>query len=62
MGKTTMNYHCRSERQRTRNGLVQQAHPRGAFLCSLSVAAIRVYDDIGNVIETHEHAGEFEEW
>jgi hypothetical protein len=23
---------------------------------------IRVYDDGGNVIETHEHAGEFKEW
>jgi hypothetical protein len=22
-------------------------------------AVIRVYDDVGNVIETHEHAGEF---
>ncbi len=25
-------------------------------------AVIRVYDDSGNVIETHEHAGEFKEW
>ena len=25
-------------------------------------AAIRVYGDAGNVIETHEQAGEFEEW
>ena len=24
-------------------------------------ALIRVYDDAGNVIETHEHAGEFKE-
>jgi len=24
-------------------------------------AVIRVYDDIGNVIETHEHAGDFKE-
>ena len=23
---------------------------------------IRVYDEAGNVIETHEHAGEFKEW
>jgi len=22
----------------------------------------RVYDDTGNVIETHEHAGDFKEW
>jgi len=25
-------------------------------------AVIRVYDKTGNVIETHEHAGEFKEW
>jgi hypothetical protein len=25
-------------------------------------AVIRVYDEGGNVIETHEHAGEFKEW
>jgi hypothetical protein len=25
-------------------------------------AVIRVYDDVGNVIQTHEHAGEFKEW
>ena len=25
-------------------------------------AVIRVYDDIGNVIETHEHKGGFKEW
>ena len=25
-------------------------------------AVIRVYDEAGNVIETHEHAGEFMEW
>ena len=25
-------------------------------------AAIRVYDDAGNVIETHEHGGKFKEW
>jgi hypothetical protein len=23
---------------------------------------IRVFDDAGNVIETHEHAGDFKEW
>jgi hypothetical protein len=23
---------------------------------------IRVYDDAGNVIETHEHIGDFKEW
>ncbi len=25
-------------------------------------AVIRVYDATGNVIETHEHTGDFEEW
>ena len=25
-------------------------------------AVIRVYDDAGNVIETHEHPGDFKEW
>jgi hypothetical protein len=25
-------------------------------------AVIRVYDDAGNVIETHHHMGDFKEW
>jgi hypothetical protein len=25
-------------------------------------ALIRVYDEAGNVIETHEHKGNFKEW
>jgi hypothetical protein len=25
-------------------------------------AVIRVYDELGNVIETHEQAGDFKEW
>ena len=25
-------------------------------------ALIRVYDEAGNVVETHEHAGDFKEW
>ena len=31
-------------------------------IASHPVRAIRVYDDSGNVIETHEHAGKFREW
>jgi hypothetical protein len=32
-------------------------------VCSRSHdAVIRVYDDAGNVIETHEHKGDFKEW
>jgi hypothetical protein len=26
------------------------------------IAVIRVYDDVGNVIETHEQKGDFKEW
>jgi hypothetical protein len=25
-------------------------------------AVIRVYDEVGNVIETHKHKGDFKEW
>jgi hypothetical protein len=25
-------------------------------------AVIRVYDDAGNMVETHEHTGDFKEW
>jgi hypothetical protein len=25
-------------------------------------AVIRAYDETGNVIETHEHTGDFKEW
>jgi hypothetical protein len=25
-------------------------------------AVIRVYDDAGNVIDTHDHTGDFKEW
>jgi hypothetical protein len=25
-------------------------------------AVIHVYDDVGNVIETHEHKGRFKDW
>jgi len=25
-------------------------------------AVIRVYDEAGNVLETHDHAGQFKEW
>jgi hypothetical protein len=25
-------------------------------------AVVRVYDEAGNVIETHEHRGDFKEW
>ena len=44
--------------------MVSRAKSRDAidhakFSSSSRDAAIRVYDEAGNVIETHEHAGEF---
>ena len=36
-------------------GYTKSYHP-------LHNAVIRVYHDAGNVIETHEHAGDFKEW
>ena len=32
------------------------------FFSRSHAAVIPVYDDAGNVIETHEHKGEFKEW
>jgi hypothetical protein len=32
------------------------------FFSHSDSAVIRVYDAAGNVIETHEHAGDFKEW
>jgi len=38
-----------------------QSAREGTRSCSPN-AAIRVYDKTGNVIATHEHAGDFKEW
>jgi hypothetical protein len=32
------------------------------FYSRSHTALIRVYDSAGNLIETHEHAGDFKEW
>ena len=32
------------------------------FCCRSDGAVIRVYEEIGNVIKTHEHKGDFKEW
>jgi hypothetical protein len=32
------------------------------FISRSHDAVIRVYNETGNVIETHEHAGDFKEW
>jgi hypothetical protein len=36
--------------------------PVGEVFVLINDAVIRVYDEAGNVIETHEHAGDFKEW
>jgi hypothetical protein len=33
-----------------------------SILAAHMIAVIRVYDEAGNVIETHEHKGDFKEW
>ena len=33
-----------------------------SFAAAHMDAVIRVYDEAGNVIETHEHAGDFKAW
>ncbi|HEU0050119.1 MAG TPA: hypothetical protein VFQ43_21190 [Nitrososphaera sp.] len=32
------------------------------IFASAERAVIRVYDEMGNVIQTHEHADDFKEW
>jgi hypothetical protein len=41
---------------------VREAIDYAKFYSSSHDAVIRVYDAAGNVIETHEHAGDFKEW
>jgi hypothetical protein len=41
--------------------VVGNAVDYGKFRSRSYDAVIRVFDDTGNVIETHEHAGEFKE-
>jgi hypothetical protein len=44
-----------------RNAQPPLVHPDSKFNRSDNVV-IRVYDEAGNVIVTHEHAGDFKEW
>ena len=69
-------YEVRPRRDRRGFDLISDALPFGrlwytepddaigyARFCARSHdAVIRVYDEAGNVIATHEHAGEFKEW
>jgi hypothetical protein len=41
---------------------ISNAIDYGKFFSRSHDAVIRVYDEAGNVIETHEHKGEFKEW
>ena len=42
------------------NRVIQLMHAK--FYSRSHNAVIRVYDEAGNVIETHEHAGDFKAW
>ena len=43
-------------------GLGTPATDCAKFFSRSHDAVIRVYDAAGNVIETHEHVGDFKEW
>jgi len=43
-------------------GAVSNAICYAKFYSRSHDAVIRVYDEAGNVIETHEHTGDFKEW
>ena len=43
-------------------GKVDEAVSYAAFFSRSHDAVICVYDESGNVIETHEHKGDFKEW
>jgi hypothetical protein len=52
-------YEVRPRKQKRGVDLISDALPFGRSRSHWAV--IRVYDDAGNVIETHEHEGEFRE-
>jgi hypothetical protein len=45
-----------------RNSLVPFTGVEVSALLRLPIGPKRVYDEAGNVIETHEHTGDFKEW
>jgi hypothetical protein len=45
-----------------RRGFPNAAGATLPYLDPFDCAVIRLYDSTGNVIETHEHAGDFNEW
>jgi hypothetical protein len=52
--------HCDLSRRRQKK--VCAAIGCAKFFSRSHDAVIRAYDDAGNVIETHEHGGDFKEW
>jgi hypothetical protein len=51
---------CHSVAYGTPNRMTQSGTQK--FYSRSHDAVIRVYDEAGNVIETHEHTGDFKEW
>jgi len=43
-------------------GFKPNARRSAEFFSRSLDAVIRIYDEAGNVIKTHEHAGDFKEW
>jgi len=52
----------KTTRQMTEPNAVSNAISYAKFYSRSHDAVIRVYDEAGNVIETHEHTGDFKEW
>ena len=66
-------HHCNGKgvlgRRACAQGSVEPEKPSSRLRCmgnspgdETNSPVIRVYDELGNVIETHEHAGDFKEW
>jgi hypothetical protein len=43
-------------------GAINNAISHAKFFSRSHNAVIRVYDEAGNVLETHDHTGDFKEW
>jgi hypothetical protein len=54
--------HCHSVAWYDRPNAVSNAIGYAEHRSRSYLAEIRIYDAAGNVIETHEHTGEFKEW
>jgi hypothetical protein len=60
--RATARPHCHSEGCVCNPNAIRNATGYAQFYSRSHDAVIRVYDAAGNVIETHEHAGDFKEW